>query len=151
LSNFEKLNLQQKCPKCAIFFPFSSLFFFQISFLPENLNWPFSPAVDVIPMILWLVGDGKDQKIFEHFQTKMLEIGQTFESILRANESNESPQIHWVQIFAYDFGFGGQLPRPKHWKSVVVDLTESNREGNEDEEGHFYFIIKLYLRIVSLF
>lgn len=39
---------------------------------------------------------------------------------------NEIWTVNWIQIFMYNFGFG-QIKRPKHWRSIVVD--HSNEQG----------------------
>ena len=87
------------------------------------------------------------------FSLKMREVGQTFESmpVLTSMEmlenkttiSTQPYQIHWIQIFLYDFGFG-QIERPKHWKSVVMDKAGVVGEKGKYSQQHllayhFYF------------
>lgn len=35
---------------------------------------------------------------------------------------NKTWKINWIQIFMYNFGFG-QINKPKHWRSIVVDYS----------------------------
>uniref|UniRef100_A0A914HZB1 glucuronosyltransferase n=1 Tax=Globodera rostochiensis TaxID=31243 RepID=A0A914HZB1_GLORO len=84
------------------------------------------------------------------------EVGETFEAMLRsgsirngrgdtataalsAGSTVTSPKtrhrIHWFQMFMYDFGFGGQLRRPSHWNSVVMETSKTDDSRPFMERG----------------